>query len=72
MRVSTQQSYVSMTQSFNDLSSDLSHVVEQMATGKSILLPSDDQSRRPVLRNLTASNRPSTSIRAILTPRRRA
>ena len=44
MRVSTQQSYVSMTQSFNDLSSDLSHVVEQMATGKSILLPSDDPS----------------------------
>ena len=42
MRVSTQQSYVSMTQSFNDLSSDLSHVVTQMATGKSILLPSDD------------------------------
>ena len=42
MRVSTQQSYVSMTQSFNDLSSELSHVVEQMATGKSILLPSDD------------------------------
>jgi flagellar hook-associated protein 3 FlgL len=28
MRVSTQQSYVSMTQSFNDLSSDLSHVVD--------------------------------------------
>ncbi|EOQ49844.1 TPA: flagellar hook-associated protein FlgL [Citrobacter braakii] len=42
MRVSTQQSYVSMTKSFNDLSSDLSHVVTQMATGKSILLPSDD------------------------------
>ncbi|TKU65474.1 flagellar hook-associated protein FlgL [Citrobacter braakii] len=42
MRVSTQQSYVSMTQRFNDLSSDLSHVVTQMATGKSILLPSDD------------------------------
>lgn len=42
MRVSTQQSYVSMTQSFNDLSSDLAHVVTQMATGKSILLPSDD------------------------------
>lgn len=42
MRVTTQQSYVSMTQSFNDLSSDLSHVVTQMATGKSILLPSDD------------------------------
>ncbi|MFA9222451.1 flagellar hook-associated protein FlgL [Citrobacter freundii] len=42
MGVSTQQSYVSMTQSFNDLSSDLSHVVEQMATGKNILLPSDD------------------------------
>jgi flagellar hook-associated protein 3 FlgL len=31
-----------MTQSFNNLSSELSHVVEQMATGKSILLPSDD------------------------------
>ncbi|EGT0659935.1 flagellar hook-associated protein 3 [Citrobacter werkmanii] len=42
MRVTAQQSYVSMTQSFNDLSSDLSHVVTQMATGKSILLPSDD------------------------------
>ena len=42
MGVATQQSYVSMTQSFNDLSSDLSHVVEQMATGKNILLPSDD------------------------------
>lgn len=34
MRVTAQQSYVSMTQSFNDLSSDLSHVVTQMATGK--------------------------------------
>lgn len=42
MRVSTQQSYVSMTESFNNLSSDLSHVVTQMATGKSILRPSDD------------------------------
>ena len=42
MGVATQQSYVSMPQSFNDLSSDLSHVVEQMATGKNILLPSDD------------------------------
>ena len=42
MRVTAQQSYVSMTQSFNDLSSDLSHVVTQMATGKSILLPSED------------------------------
>ena len=42
MRVSTQQTYTSMTQSFNNLSSDLTHVVTQMATGKSILLPSDD------------------------------
>ncbi|HFZ8994028.1 TPA: flagellar hook-associated protein FlgL [Citrobacter freundii] len=42
MRVSVQQSYTSMTQSFNDLSSDLSHVVTQMATGKSIIAPSDD------------------------------
>ncbi|MXD96181.1 flagellar hook-associated protein 3, partial [Escherichia coli] len=31
-----------MTQSFNDLSGDLAHVVEQMATGKQILQPSDD------------------------------
>ncbi|EQB4818132.1 TPA: flagellar hook-associated protein FlgL [Citrobacter amalonaticus] len=42
MRVTAQQSYVSMNQSFNNLSSDLSHVVTEMATGKSILLPSDD------------------------------
>lgn len=42
MRVSTQQTYTSMTQSFNNLSSDLTHVVTQMATGKSIILPSDD------------------------------
>ncbi|EEW0115186.1 flagellar hook-associated protein FlgL [Escherichia albertii] len=42
MRVTTQQTYVSMTQSFNHLSGDLSHVVEQMATGKQILQPSDD------------------------------
>ncbi|HFK4760454.1 TPA: flagellar hook-associated protein FlgL [Citrobacter farmeri] len=42
MRVTAQQSYVSMNQSFNKLSSDLSHVVTEMATGKSILLPSDD------------------------------
>ncbi|OTE31815.1 flagellar hook protein [Escherichia coli] len=42
MRVTTQQTYVSMTQSFNDLSGDLAHVVEQMATGKQILQPSDD------------------------------
>lgn len=42
MRVSTQQTYTSMTQSFNNLSSELTHVVTQMATGKSILLPSDD------------------------------
>ncbi|EFI2794694.1 flagellar hook-associated protein 3 [Escherichia coli] len=42
MRVTTQQTYVSMTQSFNNLSGDLAHVVEQMATGKQILQPSDD------------------------------
>lgn len=42
MRVSVQQSYTSMTTSFNNLSSELSHVVTQMATGKSIILPSDD------------------------------
>ncbi|WP_253379832.1 flagellar hook-associated protein FlgL [unidentified bacterial endosymbiont] len=42
MRVTAQQTYVSMNQSFNDLSGDLAHVVTQMATGKSILLPSDD------------------------------
>lgn len=42
MRVTAQQSYVSMTRSFNDLSGSLAHVVTQMATGKSILLPSDD------------------------------
>ncbi|MXD03541.1 flagellar hook-associated protein 3, partial [Escherichia coli] len=28
MRVTTQQTYVSMTQSFNNLSGDLAHVVE--------------------------------------------
>lgn len=42
MRVSTQQSYNSMTNSFTSLSSDLEHVVEQMATGQRIILPSDD------------------------------
>ena len=42
MRVTSQQTYVSMTQSFNNLSGDLAHVVEQMATGKQILQPSDD------------------------------
>ena len=42
MRVSTQQSYHSMTNSFTNLSGDLEHVVEQMATGKRIILPSDD------------------------------
>lgn len=42
MRVTAQQSYVSMTRNFNDLSGDLAHVVTQMAIGKSILLPSDD------------------------------
>lgn len=72
MRVSTQQSYVSMTQSFNDLSSDLSHVVEQMATGKSILLPSDDPIAATRITQLNRQQSASTSIRAILTPRRRA
>ncbi|HCA7077511.1 TPA: flagellar hook-associated protein FlgL [Citrobacter sedlakii] len=42
MRVTTQQSYVSMEQSFNHLSNDLNHIVTEMATGKRILLPSDD------------------------------
>lgn len=42
MRVSTQQSYHSMTNSFTNLSGDLEHVVEQMATGQRIILPSDD------------------------------
>jgi flagellar hook-associated protein 3 FlgL len=42
MRVSTQQSYTSMTNSFTNLSGDLEHVVEQMATGQRIILPSDD------------------------------
>ncbi|QMJ02420.1 flagellar hook-associated protein FlgL [Citrobacter freundii] len=42
MRVTAQQSYTSMNQSFDKLSTDLAHVVTQMATGKSILLPSDD------------------------------
>lgn len=42
MRVSTQQSYTSMTNSFTELSGDLEQVVTQMATGKRIILPSDD------------------------------
>ncbi|MCT4704624.1 flagellar hook-associated protein FlgL [Enterobacteriaceae bacterium H16N7] len=42
MRVSTQQSYNSMSNSFTNLSSQLDHVVEQMATGKRVILPSDD------------------------------
>ena len=46
MRVTTQQTYVSMTQSFNDLSGDLAHVVEQMATGKQILQLLQDTCRR--------------------------
>ena len=44
MRVTTQQTYVSMTQSFNNLSGSLAHVVEQMATGKEILQPRMTQS----------------------------
>lgn len=42
MRVSTQQSYVTMNNSFNEMSGQLQHVITQMATGQRILLPSDD------------------------------
>ncbi|MRT14697.1 flagellar hook-associated protein 3 [Enterobacteriaceae bacterium RIT711] len=42
MRVSTQQSYNSMTNSFTEMSGDLQHVITQMATGQRIILPSDD------------------------------
>lgn len=42
MRVSTQQSYTSMTSSFTELSSRLEHVITQMATGQRVSLPSDD------------------------------
>lgn len=72
MRVTTQQTYVSMTQSFNNLSGDLAHVVEQMATGKQILQPSDDPIAVTRITQLNASSRRLSSIRAISTPRRRA
>ncbi|MDU1952517.1 flagellar hook-associated protein FlgL [Atlantibacter hermannii] len=42
MRVSMQQSYHSMTNQFNTLSGGLQKTITQMATGKRILLPSDD------------------------------
>lgn len=42
MRVSTQQSYTSMTNGFTELSGRLEHVITQMATGQRVILPSDD------------------------------
>ncbi len=42
MRISTQQSYHAMNTSFTHLESSLQQTVSQMATGKRILLPSDD------------------------------
>lgn len=42
MRVSTQQSYISMTSGFTDLSGRLQQVITQMATGQRVILPSDD------------------------------
>lgn len=42
MRVSVQQSYHSMNNQFNKLSTSLQKTITQMATGKRVLLPSDD------------------------------
>ena len=42
MRVSTQQSYISMTSGFTELSGRLQQVITQMATGQRVILPSDD------------------------------
>ncbi|WP_312227338.1 flagellar hook-associated protein FlgL [Pseudescherichia sp.] len=42
MRVSTQQSYISMTSGFTELSGRLEQVITQMATGQRVILPSDD------------------------------
>lgn len=42
MRVSVQQSYHSMNTQFNQLSTSLQKTITQMATGKRVLLPSDD------------------------------
>lgn len=42
MRVSTQQSYISMTSGFTELSGRLEQVITQMATGQQVILPSDD------------------------------
>jgi len=59
MRVSTQQSYVTMNNSFTHMSDQLSHVMTQMATGKRILLPSDD----PIASTrITQLNRQQASI----------
>ncbi len=59
MRVSTQQSYTSMTNSFDKLSAQLEQVVTQMATGKRVILPSDD----PIAATrITQLNRQQSSI----------
>ncbi|GKX55740.1 flagellar hook-associated protein 3 [Leminorella grimontii] len=59
MRVSTQQSYTSMTNSFDKLSAQLEQVVTQMATGKRVNLPSDD----PIAATrITQLNRQQSSI----------
>ncbi len=59
MRVTTQQSYTSMNQSFDKLSTDLSQIVTEMATGKSLILPSDD----PIAyTRLTQLNRQQSAI----------
>lgn len=59
MRVSTQQSYVTVNNSFNEMSGQLEHVIEQMATGQRILLPSDD----PIAATrITQLNRQQSSI----------
>lgn len=42
MRVSTQQSYISMSNGFSELSGRLEQVITQMATGQRVILPSDD------------------------------
>ncbi|MCS2153270.1 flagellar hook-associated protein FlgL [Scandinavium goeteborgense] len=59
MRVSTQQSYNTMTTNFTDMSGQLQHVMAQMATGQRILLPSDD----PIAATrITQLNRQQASI----------
>ncbi|MBS2139380.1 hypothetical protein KCA24_14430, partial [Escherichia coli] len=63
MRVTTQQTYVSMTQSFNNLSGDLAQVVEQLATGKPSLHPSDDPSAAPQITQLNRQQRALDRLR---------